>query len=211
MDHPRHLQHCNSQQPLDDSSEVLRTRPPLSHTAGNSQALDSADLHDDSKATQLRMDPSNFTLPSQPPRRSLANTLELRRQSTRRQRDLRYARNPIENSPQYRAYRDRQHRDGNLDDQKWNDVLEEAFLNGRQSVLLQALKLLTIVKRSCTYPKWADANSLIGANLTVGTSSSRNTCGSLMCKVYPLANVRTIQWPVVGSRSPVIYKSSRDL
>ena len=133
MDHSRHIQPSShlSQQPLDDSTALSKARQPLSHAAGNSQqpkqTLTLVGLHDDSKAIQLRVDMPNFTVPSQPSRKSLANTLKLRRQ-----RQLRYALNLIQKSPQYRAYRARQHRDGNADDQKWPNVLEDAFLNGKQ-------------------------------------------------------------------------------
>jgi hypothetical protein len=211
MDHPRHIQPSSllSQQPPDDSTALSRARQPLSHAAGNSQqskqALTSVGVHDNSKVIQLRVNMPNFTVLSQPSRKSLANTLELRRQ-----RQLRYALNPIQKSPQYRAYRARQHRDGNADDQKWPDVLEDAFLNGKQFHLFD-IQLLIIVKRSSTYPKWADGSSHIGASLTAGTSSSMNTYGSLMNKVYPLVNFPRKAWPAQGSRSLAIYKSSRHL
>ncbi len=78
------------------------------------------------------------TVPSQPPRQPIGNTLELRRQNTRRQRHLRYgrnsySRNPIVESSQYQAYRARQNREGNTDDAKWPAVLEMAFLDGNRS------------------------------------------------------------------------------
>lgn len=134
MEHTRHTQPASlsSQLPLDP-----RARQPLAHAAGNAQQLKQAlalvSLHDDRKTIQLRMDMANSTVPSQPSRHSLANTLELRRYHTRKQKTFRFAHHPIQNSSQYRAYRERQQHEGNLEDQKWPDVLEDAFLNGRFS------------------------------------------------------------------------------
>jgi transcriptional enhancer factor len=136
---PRHIQPSSlpSRLPLDNSA-LSRARQPLAHAAGSAQqlkqALASVCLHDYTKTIQLRMDMPNFMVPSQPSRLSLGNTLELRRQSVRRQKQLRFAHNPIQKSPQYRAYRERQQRDGNAEDQKWPDVLEDAFLNGKFSL-----------------------------------------------------------------------------
>ncbi|TAQ86564.1 hypothetical protein B7494_g5123 [Chlorociboria aeruginascens] len=56
-------------------------------------------------------------------------TLELRKQSSRRMRSQRHGRNPIVDSPQYQAYRARQSREGNPDESKWPEVLENAFLD----------------------------------------------------------------------------------
>ena len=145
MEHPRHIQPSSfmSQQPLDYSNALSRARHPLSDAAGNAQltapALASIGLlHYDSKGPQPRADRPMYstpTVPSQPSRQPLGNTLELRRQSSRRQRHQRYSRNPIVNSPQYQAYRARQSRDGNPDDQKWPEVLEIAFLDGGRCLL----------------------------------------------------------------------------
>ena len=59
-----------------------------------------------------------------------------------------YALNPIQNSPQYRAYRARQHRDGDADDQKWPDVLEDAFLNGKQTPPFLTFRYLYLLSAS---------------------------------------------------------------
>ncbi|KAF8848566.1 hypothetical protein BDZ45DRAFT_605753 [Acephala macrosclerotiorum] len=69
------------------------------------------------------------TVPSQPARQPIANTLELRRQNTRKRRHMRFSRNPIVDSPQYQAYRARQNRDGNPNELKWPEILEVAFLD----------------------------------------------------------------------------------
>ena len=126
-----------SQLPLDDSSTPSRARQPLTDAAGNAQiqALASVSLYyHDRKAIQPRVDMPMYipTVPSQSPRQPPGNTLELRRQSIRRQKHCRFtfSRNPIVKSPQYIAYRDRQTREGNAEDQKWPEVLEDAFLNG---------------------------------------------------------------------------------
>lgn len=126
-----------SQQPPDDSSVPSRTRLPLTDAAGNAQiqALALVDLyHHDRKSIQPWGDMPMYIpiVPSQPPGQPLRNTLELRRQSIRRQKQCRFtfSRNPIAKSPQYIAYRDRQTREGNAEDQKWPEVLEDAFLNG---------------------------------------------------------------------------------
>ena len=119
---------------LDDSTENSRTRDPLADASGNRQnpeALGSNGLsHHDSKVSQYRDQPQHV-LPSQPSRQTLGNTLELRRQGLRRQRSHRLGSlNPIVNSPQYIAYRNRQAREGNEHDAKWPAQLEEAFLDG---------------------------------------------------------------------------------
>ncbi|KAH9220462.1 hypothetical protein DL95DRAFT_329043 [Leptodontidium sp. 2 PMI_412] len=72
---------------------------------------------------------STPTVPSQPHRQSVGQTLELRRQGTRRQRQLRFNRNPIVESSQYQAYRARQNREGSDEDKIWPEVLEDAFLD----------------------------------------------------------------------------------
>ncbi|PMD38236.1 TEA-domain-containing protein [Hyaloscypha variabilis F] len=69
------------------------------------------------------------TLPSQPARPLIVNSLDARRQSTRRRRQMKYSRNPIVDSPQYQAYRARQSREGNAEDAKWPQQLEMAFLD----------------------------------------------------------------------------------
>jgi len=72
------------------------------------------------------------TLPSQPLRPPVGNTLELRKRHNRQQRFNRHSnRNPIVDSPQYQAYRARANRDGNpVSDSKWPEELENAFLDG---------------------------------------------------------------------------------
>ena len=70
------------------------------------------------------------TLPSQPAGPPIVNSLEARRQSTRRRRQhLTYSRNPIVDSPQYQAYRARQSREG-AKEATWPQQLEMAFLDG---------------------------------------------------------------------------------
>src|SRR4051812_17887869 len=105
--------------PPDDLSGLLRFRQPLSDTTSNSQPqnLASTGHYHDSKGHQPMAEMPRFsipTVPSQPHRPTLGNTLELRRQSNRSrrtQRFQRYGRNPIVDSPQYQAYRDRQNRE----------------------------------------------------------------------------------------------------
>lgn len=72
-------------------------------------------------------------VPSQGPRNLLGDRLDLRRRNTRRnrQQQLSYSRNPVIDSKHYQAYRERQRRDDNKDEQKWPDILEVAFLDGR--------------------------------------------------------------------------------
>ncbi len=120
---------------LDDSSVLSGVRTPLSDSAGNAQLhnLASVGLYHDSKELQTQVDRPIYslpTVPSQPPRQCLGNTLEHPRQATRRRRHQRYSRNPIVDSPQYQAYRARQNRDGNPEDAKWPEILEIAFLDG---------------------------------------------------------------------------------
>jgi transcriptional enhancer factor len=110
-------------------------RQPLADSAGNAQlhALSSTSLYHESKESQARVERNMYslpTLPSQPAAQPIANTLEARRQSTRRRRQINHSRNPIVDSPQYRAYRDRQCREGKETDQKWPSILEMAFLDG---------------------------------------------------------------------------------
>jgi transcriptional enhancer factor len=138
MDHRRHIlpsSYPPQQLALDDHSGLSQVKQSLSDSAGNAQlhALASVRVYHDNKTLQPRMDKPLYsipTLPSNPPRQPLANTLELRRQSTRRRRHQRYSRNPIVDSPQYQAYRARQNREGNPEDAKWPEVLEIAFLDG---------------------------------------------------------------------------------
>jgi transcriptional enhancer factor len=127
---------------LDDSTEYSRTRDPLADATGNRQNQEAfgsnGPSHYDIKANQHR-DPPQHVLPSQPSRQTLGNTLELRRQGLRRHRSNRLGSlNPIVNSPQYIAYRNRQAREGNELDAKWPAMLEEAFLEGNDHLCLHA-------------------------------------------------------------------------
>jgi transcriptional enhancer factor len=115
----------------DDTSTSSRSREPLAHSdsAGNATSIG---LYNDNKGAQRRTDMPWMmpTVPSQP-RQPIGSTLDLRRQSTRRRRHLRCSRNPIVDSPQYQAYRNRQNREGNPEDAiKWPEMLEHAFLDG---------------------------------------------------------------------------------
>ena len=121
---------------LQASSGLERIRRPLSDSAGNSQlhTLASVGNYYDSKPTHRRVDRPMYvmpTLPSRPARQPLGYTLEHRRQATRKRRQQRHGRNPIVDSPHYQAYRERQNREGNVDEQKWPAILEDAFLDGR--------------------------------------------------------------------------------
>lgn len=137
MDHRRHIlpSDYTLQLPLDSHSGLSKARQPLADSAGNAQhhILASVGLYHDSKGHQPRAERSMYstpTVPSQPHRQSVGQTLELRRQGTRRQRQLRFNRNPIVESSQYQAYRARQNREGSDEDKIWPEVLEDAFLDG---------------------------------------------------------------------------------
>jgi hypothetical protein len=130
-------------------------RIPLSEAAGNSQlhALASSSNHHDAKDFHPRVDlPFSIpTVPSQPAsqahQQNVGTGLGLRRQNTRRQQATRWTsrtkeRNPILDSRQYQAYRQRQTRDGNESDAKWPEELETAFLDGRYAIQL-VLTVLT--------------------------------------------------------------------
>jgi hypothetical protein len=139
MEQPRPILSSNyssPQLPLNDLSG-LPLREPLSDAAGNSQphALASRGLYHDDKGHHPQVY-SQPTVPSQHPQRTLRSTLEFRRQTTRKLRHQRYDRHPIVDSPHYKAYRDRQSREGNSDDAKWPPVLEDAFLDGTVFILL---------------------------------------------------------------------------
>jgi transcriptional enhancer factor len=135
MESRRHILPSSYTLPLEDLSGFSRAREPLANSAGNAQPHNLASiLYNDSKGHRPRVERPMYsipTVPSQPPRQSVGNTLELRRQSTRRQRHLRLSRNPIIESPQYQAYRARQEREGNSEESKWPPELEVAFLDGR--------------------------------------------------------------------------------
>jgi hypothetical protein len=137
-----------SDYPSQDLSQSLDIKPrqPLLDSTGNAQyhTLASSNIYHGHKGLQPRLEhpPPKFTLPclpSQPAPRTLGMTRDLhqRRSSTRNHRSVRSAarcRNPIAQSPQYRAYRERQPKNS-ADDQKWPNDLEDAFLDGMQSLL----------------------------------------------------------------------------
>ncbi|CAD6442009.1 4b30084b-64f8-4c6b-bf99-dc1b2099316e [Sclerotinia trifoliorum] len=122
---------------LDESSGLSRLKEPLSDSAGNAQLheLASGHIYHDNKRHPMRGQERSMysmpTLPSQPLRPPVGNTLELRKRHNRQQRFNRHSnRNPIVDSPQYQAYRARANRDGNnSSDSKWPEVLENAFLD----------------------------------------------------------------------------------
>jgi len=160
-------QHLHS---LDDSG-FSHDRQPPSDNAGNS--LVSIDLYHDSKVPprgERSMNPYP-TIPLQPPRQTLGSTLEHRRHRppSHKRQYVKYTRNPIVDSPQYIAYRSRQNRDSNPDDLKWPSVLEEAFLDGKRS-LLKGSPLLIALQHYLTFRKWAAESSLSEANPTVAMS-----------------------------------------
>ncbi|EKD18402.1 transcription factor [Drepanopeziza brunnea f. sp. 'multigermtubi' MB_m1] len=138
MESRRHILPSSYTLPLEDLSGFSRAREPLANSAGNAQPHNLASiLYNDSKGHQPRVERPMYsipTVPSQPPRQSVGNTLELRRQSTRRQRHLRLSRNPIIESPQYQAYRARQEREGNSEESKWPPELEVAFLDALMNI-----------------------------------------------------------------------------
>lgn len=133
MEHRRHILPSNHQLSQDDPNGL--SRPALLDSTGNAQLHGQApaSIYHERKGHQPRVERSMYsmpTLPSQPARHPVAITLEVRHQSTRRRRHVKYSRNPIVDSPQYQAYRARQSREGNSDDAKWPLDLEMAFLDG---------------------------------------------------------------------------------
>lgn len=139
MESRRHILPSNySSQHTSLDSPVTRDRQPLTDSAGNAQLHTLASLghHHDIKGFPPGLDRSLYsipTVPSQPARQTVASTLDVHRRQTRRRRHMRFSRNPIVDSPQYQAYRARQNRDGNVDDLKWPQILEFAFLDGKSS------------------------------------------------------------------------------
>jgi transcriptional enhancer factor len=138
MEHRRHILPSQSYPPYQlslDDVNGLSSRQPLSDAASNGQLqeLASASIYHERKSHQPRAERSMYsmpTLPSQPVRPPVVNSLEARHQGTRRRRHMKYSRNPIVDSPQYQAYRARQSREGNAEDAKWPLPLEMAFLDG---------------------------------------------------------------------------------
>lgn len=143
MEHRRHI--LPSSYPahplsLDDPSGLLRGGPrqPLTDSAGNSQSQQGQPFlglyHHDNKEPQPRLDRPMYptsTVPSS--LQSMVPSWERHNRQTnnRRRRQHKFSRNPIVDSPHYKAYRARQNRDGNPDDAKWPHDLEIAFLDGR--------------------------------------------------------------------------------
>lgn len=138
MDQTRHLLPSHYSLPP-RNHPTSRYRQPLLNTAGNLQphGLPSVEVYNEYKghrapASQNRSMYSMPTLPSQPlplHRQPLLGVQ--RRQSHRRRKQERPVRNPIVESQQYQAYRARQNREGNNEDSKWPEKLEEAFLDGQ--------------------------------------------------------------------------------
>lgn len=90
---------------------------------------------------------SSMALSSQSPRESAGYTLQQRKLHFRIQREQKHSkqsRNPIVNSIQYQAYRERATREGNPDDQKWPDILEDAFLDGMPFIQIRHTLLMVV-------------------------------------------------------------------
>lgn len=117
--------------------EDSRLRQPLTESAGNAQlhALTSTEVDHGHKGSQPPFERPPFYIPTVPSQRqshNIGSALEIRRQNTRKRRQLRFSRNPIVDSPHYRAYRERQTREGDGNQEaKWPEVLEDAFLDGK--------------------------------------------------------------------------------
>lgn len=138
-----------SAQSLAPHHNIPRTvRQPLSDSNGNSHYHNLASTtYYDLKPIQTRPEhaqhrPSLPIVPSQPARPIAANTLELRRNHTRRLRQARSVHNPIRESQQYQNYRSRVTRDG-PEDSKWPEDLENDFLDGESVVCWPSVANLT--------------------------------------------------------------------
>jgi transcriptional enhancer factor len=171
MAHRRHIlpsSYPSHQASQDEISGIPRTREPFSETAGN--ALTAIDLYHDNKALQPGVDRPIYSMPTLPsqPRQPIGSTLDLRRQSTRRRRHLRCSRNPIVDSPQYQAYRSRQNREGNAEDSKWPEMLENAFLDGTYCSSRHLCSTLTNSQPWAIFQRWEGGNSRTEGSLTVG-------------------------------------------
>lgn len=164
------LTSCPSdQRSRDDTSTSFRSREPLAHSdsAGNATSIG---FYHDNKGAQPRANMPWVmpTVPSQP-RQPIGSTLDLRRQSTRRRRHLRCSRNPIVDSPQYQAYRNRQNREGNPEDAiKWPEMLEHAFLDGTYYSSKYLGPTLTNLQPCSKFHRWEGGNFRIEGSLTVG-------------------------------------------
>lgn len=140
------LGHSSQQLQLDESSGPSRLKEPLSDSAGNAQLheLASVDIYHENKRHPMRSQERSMysmpTLPSQPLRPPVGNSLGLRKRHNRQQRFNRHSnRNPIVESPQYQAYRARV--DGKaVGDSKWPEILENAFLDGEYSPMTSISK-----------------------------------------------------------------------
>jgi len=129
---------------LDDPSGLLRGGPrlPLTDSAGNSQSQQGQPFlglyHHDNKEMQPRgVDRPMYPTPTVPSSlQSMVPSWERhnRQINNRRRRQQKFSRNPIVDSPHYKAYRARQNRDGNPDDAKWPHDLEIAFLDGKGGI-----------------------------------------------------------------------------
>ncbi len=132
-----------------DGPNGLAIRTPLADSAGNAQphALQSRGIYCERKEPQPPVGRNIYpwmpTFPPQSAEQSIANRLEVRRQSSRRRRYVKYSRNPIVNSPQYQAYRARQSQ-GNSEEAKWPLNLEMAFLDGKSFLLMIVFPLIVV-------------------------------------------------------------------
>jgi hypothetical protein len=155
----------------------VRPRLPLSDSTGNAQyhTVATANIYNDHKGLQPRP-PPNFTLPtlpSQPARQfPQRSSLEARRSQIRAQKSNRgIASNPIVESENYQLYRSRQVKEGNKDDQKWPDDLEELFLEGELYFFTYLLLTRADFQQLCWLcRRWADASSLSTASPMAGMS-----------------------------------------
>jgi len=121
----------------------LRNRQPLTVSAGNSQLQILAGIST-YNGSKLRSHPRPVTTQSRYAHRSAKNAAQLRREELRHLKHVRQTKNPISDQPQYRAYRQRQAQEGKREDQKWPDVLEESFLDGKLTSLHSLITIESI-------------------------------------------------------------------
>jgi transcriptional enhancer factor len=137
MELPPHISRSKYSWLLDDHSGS-KHRSPLTEADSNVQVYEvPSTSYFGTGIHHLRPDKSMYVtpvVPSQGPGPQSGNRLDIRRRNTRRnhQQQLNYSRNPVIDSKQYQAYRDRQRRVDNKDELKWPDILEIAFLDGTQ-------------------------------------------------------------------------------
>ncbi|TVY14314.1 Conidiophore development regulator abaA, partial [Lachnellula arida] len=108
------------------------SRQPLTDSAGNSQIQGLASTYHGSKEFESRADRPMYPTPTVPSsHQSMVPSSERRQrqQHNQRRRQQKFSRNPIVDSGLYKAYRDRQNKDGNPEDHKWPRRLEIAFLD----------------------------------------------------------------------------------